>query len=346
MECMDTEQSTGETPKLTRWQRHKRSILIAVASVIFILAAIVVWFLLAETKHAGENQQPVKSTQTTTQTQPQSTAPTWKGTVNPAALTLGNGHVGSTPKSGYITSCTTTFRGGGAQHAGSWIDESKGTWNSQAKVTVGGSVNWPDASYTESTSGSSRVIKTNDLPVSDPTGIFPIRSSDAAYQFDRNPNSIMSHALNYSLPLDPTAASAPSCLGMGPIGVMTNGVLLYNALDDGGRDAVAYETQDECSGHPDGQERYHYHDVASCIMKRATGTSTLVGYAFDGYGIYVERDSKGNLPTNADLDECHGRTSDVSWNGKTISIYHYDATLEYPYTIGCYHGSSAVSSRP
>jgi hypothetical protein len=123
---------------------------------------------------------------------------------------------------------------------------------------------------------------------------------------------------------------------------MTNGVLLFNALDDAGRDAVAHETQDTCDGHPDGKERYHYHNVASCIRSRSTSSSTLVGYALDGYGIYVERDGRGNLPTNADLDSCHGRTSQVEWNGKQAKIYHYDATLEYPYTVGCYHGTPAV----
>ncbi len=123
--------------------------------------------------------------------------------------------------------------------------------------------------------------------------------------------------------------------------MLDDGVFLYDALDDAGHDAVAHETQDSCNGHPDGRERYHYHDVPACIGDRATGSATLVGYALDGYGIYVERDAKGKLPTDADLDACHGRTSSVPWNGKITTIYHYDATLEYPYTVGCYHGTPA-----
>ena len=106
------------------------------------------------------------------------------------------------------------------------------------------------------------------------------------------------------------------------------------------------ETQDECNGHPDGRERYHYHDVPVCRRDAAKGSSTLVGYAIDGYGVYVERDAHGNLPTNADLDACHGRTSAVGWEGKVITMYHYDATLEYPYTVGCYHGTPADIPRP
>ncbi len=126
---------------------------------------------------------------------------------------------------------------------------------------------------------------------------------------------------------------------------MSDGVLLYNGLDNGGRDAVAHETQDACNGHPDGNDRYHYHDVPSCILSQATGASTLVGYALDGFGIYVERDANGNLPTDADLDACHGRTSPVMWDGKLTTIYHYDATLEYPYTVGCFMGTPVSTPR-
>jgi hypothetical protein len=208
-----------------------------------------------------------------------------------------------------------------------------------------GSVDWPSASYQTSVDGTNRVITSNDIPSIDPTGIFPISRTDPAYQYDTNPNHIGAQTISLSVPLSPVVASSPACVGLGYIGIMNNGVLLYDALDDAGRDAVAHETQDSCNGHPDGQERYHYHDVAACIRDRSTGSSTLVGYALDGYGIYVERDSKGSLPTNADLDACHGRTSQVEWNGSLTSIYHYDATLEYPYTIGCYHGTP-ITHRP
>jgi hypothetical protein len=58
----------------------------------------------------------------------------------------------------------------------------------------------------------------------------------------------------------------------------------------------------------------------------------------------VERNAAGNLPTDADLDACHGRTSMVLFNGKIVSMYHYDATLEYPYTVGCYEGTPAATA--
>jgi hypothetical protein len=46
------------------------------------------------------------------------------------------------------------------------------------------------------------------------------------------------------------------------------------------------------------------------------------------------------------LDVCHGTTSTVPWNGKMTRIYHYVATLEYPYTIGCFHGRAISLPRP
>ena len=43
--------------------------------------------------------------------------------------------------------------------------------------------------------------------------------------------------------------------------------------------------------------------------------------------------------SSADLDACHGRTSEVTWDGKKVTMYHYVATLDFPYTIGCLKGS-------
>ena len=266
----------------------------------------------------------------------------WKATIEKTAVPLGDGKASTSPQVGFVDSCVTNFRGGGARHSGDWIDAAAGTWNLEAKIAVQGHVTWPAASFTETVSGNQRVLTTDDLPEDFPTGNFPIAPSDPAHQYDPNPNHIAAQSFTYTVPLNPTAAATPSCTGLGPIGLLTDGVLLYNALDDAGRDAAAHETQDECNGHPDGQDRYHYHDVPSCILAQATGSSVLVGYALDGYGIYVERDAHGNLPTNADLDACHGRTSEVMWNGQPTSIYHYDATLEYPYTVGCFHGTPVV----
>ncbi len=65
----------------------------------------------------------------------------------------------------------------------------------------------------------------------------------------------------------------------------------------------------------------------------------LVGFALDGFPIYNGRDEDGKRLTNADLDKCHGRTSVVKLDGEKVKTYHYEATLEYPYTLGCFRGT-------
>lgn len=267
----------------------------------------------------------------------------WSGPINPKKIPLGDHKVSTSPKRGYVYSCSSNFRHTTRLHGGPWINHENGTWDSTAKSVVEGEIFWPTANFSEKIGDNTRILALNDLPEDHPTGIFPIQRTDPAYQYDTNPNHIKVHGLTYNLPLNPEPAATPHCMPRGPVGVLSSGVLLFNALDDAGLDAVAHETQDKCNGHPTGRDEYHYHNVPACIRdKAAKARSTLIGYALDGYGIYVEYDADGNLPTNADLDECHGRISEVMWNGVLTKIYHYSATLEYPYTVGCFHGTPII----
>jgi hypothetical protein len=269
------------------------------------------------------------------------------GTINPAAIPLGDGKVSTSAKVGYVDSCVTHFStSGGGSFASPWINTSKKTWDSLTKPHVEGSVSWSSAHFSVTTKGSERVVTGNDLPIGHTTGVFPIRTTDPAYAYDHNPNSIKAQTISWSLPLNPKAATKPKCLGLGPVGVLDDGVYLYDALDGEGRDAVAHEVLDNCDEHPQQADELHHHDVPSCILDKAKGRSTLVGYAADGYGIYVERTSNGALLTDSALDACHGRTSSVLWNGKVQDVYHYDATVEYPYVIGCYRGTPTSKAGP
>lgn len=251
-------------------------------------------------------------------------------------LPLGDGKISSSPRVGYIFSCNTQSTSGGAFRSGDWFN-GDGTWDATRKPSVAGSINWP-SSFSITTQGDQRVISSNDLP-NHPTGTFPIASSDPAYNFDHNPNSISSQNIQFSLPLNPQLAATPTCVGMGMIGIMTTGTVFFNALDAQGHDAVAHEIQDGCNGHPEKNGRYHYHNLSNCIKDDGTGQSKLVGYALDGFGIFGPRGADGRELTDADLDECHGITSEIEWNGQTVNMYHYVATREYPYTIGCFRGT-------
>jgi YHYH protein len=232
------------------------------------------------------------------------------------------------------------FRGGGAQHVGPWIHGK--TWDLTQKITVRGRITWPEAQFSITTGGASRLVSRiltgNDLPVNTPTGQFPIARDDPAWQIDRNPNRVAPQDIQLVLPRDPKTAGSPSCVPMGLIGVALNGVAIFNALDDAGRDAVAHEVQDLCNGHPQMRGEYHYHGPSPCLPDE-TGLNTLIGYAIDGFGIYSMYDANGREITTADLDECHGRVSDVPWDGRSVSLYHYVLTRDYPYTVGCFRGT-------
>lgn len=229
--------------------------------------------------------------------------------------------------------------GGGAFAVGPWMDEAAGTWDATKKIAVRGELSWPMARYSERVEGANRIITSNGYPVGTVTGTFPIASDDPAYSYDRNPNRIGESAVTLTLPAAPTVNATPRCLPKSTIGIFKNGVVAFASLDERNRDAVAYETQDRCDGHPQQTSTYHYHDVPSCLRDATTGASTVVGYAKDGFPIVVERDAAGNLPTNADLDECHGRTSPIVVDGRVVTTYHYSATYEFPYFMGCYRGT-------
>lgn len=262
-------------------------------------------------------------------------------------LPLGDGHISATPKRGYVMACRSgPGRRGGARHSGPWIHGD--TWSLVEKPHVRGRVMWSQATFSIRDVGTgatmTRLVQGNGLPVATPTGRFPISPMDPAYQFDTNPNHISAYHLALSLPLNPQIAAKPSCVPMGIVGVALNGVAIFNALDDGGRDAVAHEVQDLCGGHPQSAGIYHYHGPSPCLPSE-TEDNQLVGYAIDGFGIYSMYDSAGKEVTNADLDACHGRVSSVEWNGRRVDMYHYVLTREYPYTIGCFRGKPVAAPR-
>lgn len=255
-------------------------------------------------------------------------------------LEVGDGKYSTSPQVGYVYSCQTSFNGSGATGTGNWMN-GDGTWNALMKAVVDGSVNWPHE-FTISIQGEQRVFNSNGLP-EHTTGSFPISSSDDAYVIDRNPNSISEQSITLTLPANPTVAGQPNCVG-GEVGIMLSGVVLFNAFDAGGNDAVAHEVQDNCDGHPQQSGVYHYHSLSDCVEDTTTGHSALMGYAFDGFGIYGYYGEDGKELTNEDLDECHGHTHDVEWDGQVVNMYHYHATHEFPYTIGCFTGTPSVRS--
>jgi hypothetical protein len=119
---------------------------------------------------------------------------------------------------------------------------------------------------------------------------------------------------------------------LGAIGVTKNGVLIFNATDGRGEDAVAREIVDEYGGHP-ARDSCHYHFTHERLDNKFldNGHSGIVGYINDGFPLYGYKGVGGIEMTNEDLDLCHGHEHDDLG-------YHYHSTIEYPYTVSCYKG--------
>ncbi|WP_426370074.1 YHYH protein [Pseudocolwellia sp. HL-MZ7] len=96
---------------------------------------------------------------------------------------------------------------------------------------------------------------------------------------------------------------------------------------------------DDCGGHINLHQGYHYHSTAGCTDTQTSkdGHAPLIGYAVDGYGIYAMKDIQGNEES---LDECRGNTDDARG-------YHYHAASPSENLfIGCLHGESISAGGP
>jgi len=252
-------------------------------------------------------------------------------------LRLGNAYLSTTaPAVGKLFSCVA----GNASAPGSntakitWIDNAAGTWNllrkpflpAQAGSGVAGTITVTDQNGT-------RTIQSNNLPVDAKLGDWPMTKYSLLTAIDQNPGTPSARVMTFALQSPATVAASPTCVGMGAIGITLNGVVLYNAVDARGNDAVANEIVDVFGGHP-AMTDYHYHSVPERLDAAAgsDGHSGIIGYIRDGFALYGYHGVGGTELSNSDLDECHGHSHGALG-------YHYHATMEYPYTIGCYRGT-------
>ena len=247
------------------------------------------------------------------------------------------------PRTGYIYLCHKFGEEGrgGAGRDGRWIHGQ--TWNLREKTSVQGRISWSDAQFSVTRSGNARVLAGNGLPINHATGIFPVQPDDPAYAVDRNPNSIAPQSVNETLPAEPAYSSTPFCMGM-EVGYMLDGVPLFNGFDAGLRDAAAHEVQDSCEGHPERTGQYHYHSLSSCIPD--AGEKTVIGYALDGFPITGPVVAAGKYLTTADLDECHGLTSEIVEDGQKKIAYHYVMTVDFPYSASCFRAKPVRTGPP
>ena len=241
----------------------------------------------------------------------------------------------SSPAKGYLYSCRgkNPNAPGSTESGITWIDFYHKTWNFFEKLWLpSGSFKPTKGTYTETVSASNRLITINSLPVDGMIGDWPMTDYGILSAVDRNPGVPKERALSFSYTTNPEEAASPTCVALGAIGVTKNGVVIFNAADARGEDAVAREIVDEFGGHP-ARSDYHYHFIPERLDNQFLddGHSDVVGYINDGFAIYGYKGRGGVEMSNDDLDLCHGhKHGDLG--------YHYHATIEHPYTIGCYKG--------
>jgi hypothetical protein len=250
-------------------------------------------------------------------------------------LPVGDGKVSDGPRRGYIFACETGFAAAGRLLPSvPWIR--KGNWSPARKPVVRGEIRWPNASFNTSVEGSMRLLSGNGLP-EHATGLFPVARNSLAFLYDPNPNAIGEAPFRIAFDASPVPASRPACLPPGPVGYALSGAAIFNAFDAAGNDAAAHEIQDGCAGHPQERGHYHYHHWSPCLGTNRSNKP--VGYMRDGFPILPPIDASGYEWTTAELDDCHGMTGPVELDGRTVTMYHYRFTNDFPYTIGCWHGS-------
>lgn len=172
--------------------------------------------------------------------------------------------------------------------------------------------------------------------------------------------AIQANDLDYTITTNPEKADLTASLPFGPMGVMISGSPVYNPYEgDGvtvamnanftlknpqGKD-VAF--MDSCNGHPSPHpaEQYHYHGLPGCVtaqVDETDGPSHIIGYAFDGFPVYGDRDINGAQIKPETLDECNGIESATP--EFPDGIYHY-VMLEVATkqsTIRCLHGKLKI----
>jgi hypothetical protein len=190
----------------------------------------------------------------------------------------------------------------------------------------------------------------------------------------KTPNGLSAQEWSWAVPLNPTKAKNVTSINnvMGTLGFTVSGLPIYGPTegpvpqDSAYGDPVYNKLVDVCGGHTGYKSDYHHHAITmaqQCNLSK----QIVLGYALDGFPIYSTLgclDKKctktaimksgylktGNPKTNSwsaytykkststtVLDACNGRT-------QPDGTYGYHATTAFPYLIGCFTGTAAITS--
>jgi hypothetical protein len=241
-------------------------------------------------------------------------------------------------------------------------------WTSNVAVTLS------DGSWTFRSDGvpSSRFTASHYAVPANPLDVSAVGASViATSQVLRNQH------YSFTLPTTPKYSSTTTT-NLGAIGVLLDGAVLYNPYEANNVTVATQDNfsatsngatasfLDSCDGHPGPGGQYHYHGLPDCLVQYATtgassqtvpvtsfsGSTTapaaetnaaarrpvLLGFAFDGYGIYDNVAMNGRTIGVSSLDSCNGIFSPVP--GYPRGVYHYvlENVKSARSSLGCYHG--------
>lgn len=167
-----------------------------------------------------------------------------------------------------------------------------------------------------------------------------------------NPNIPSNQNFVYKITRNPVQnTSTPTAVGLGHIGVWSNGVSIFNVSDGmsynnqgiWNRNAFYWEgaSFDTCLGHPAPNGEYHHHVSPDCLYDNTDSSnhSPIIGYAFDGfpvYGAYGFTNTNGTGPIKRMKTSYAVSTATTRTNGPAVSAsYPAGCFMEdYIYTAG------------
>jgi phosphatidylethanolamine-binding protein (PEBP) family uncharacterized protein len=163
----------------------------------------------------------------------------------------------------------------------------------------------------------------------------------------------------WQIPLKPELAdkpvSAKEQLFRGAIALAANGVPIFNPIkNDGKTDTFLAGELDEFGGHCGRADDYHYH-IAPTHLQKYVGTGQPIAYALDGFPIYGLFDPVAK-PDEPDAEKCCPLGSHEKLDGLNghfapapagsppgaRGLYHYHASVKYPYLNGGMRGVVTV----
>ena len=189
-----------------------------------------------------------------------------------------------------------------------------------------------------STDGTTVTLATTDVPDHNSPyfGVGNARYETPQAGMAVNPNLIAAQNITFRVPASPARGTA-SDTPLGPIGIASNGVVLFNQYA-AGRTPLTSEifSFDRYNGHPSPSNQYHYH--VEPLWLTAAGKAVFIGVLLDGFPVYGPQEANGSAPTG--LDGCNGHTAATA--DYPNGIYHYHVTSAPPYISGCFSGAAGT----